>query len=83
MAEEESLKIQFGDEIHPAKSNVSNAYNRKPSISEKVSINGDLEVARNIADEDRNRRKKQASTISSILILLKCSITKADALIPV
>lgn len=69
MAEEESPKIQFGDEIHPAKSNVSNAYNRKLSVSEKVSINGDLEVARNIADEDRNRRKKQASTISTILML--------------
>lgn len=70
MAEYEGAKIQFGDEIHPAKSNVSNAYNRKPSVSEKASINGDLEVARNIADEDRNRRKKQASTISSVLTIL-------------
>jgi hypothetical protein len=70
MAEGETPKIQFGDEIHPAKSNASIAYNRKRSLSEKASINGDLEVARNIADEDRNRRKKQASTISSILTFL-------------
>lgn len=83
MAEVESPTIQFGDEIHPAKSNVSNACNRKPSIPEKTSINGDLEVARNIADEDRNRRKKQESTIFSILTIFYCYIAKKEALTPV
>jgi hypothetical protein len=56
MAENAASKIQIVDDIHGVK---SNGYQRKFSTSEKVSINEDLETARNIADEDRNRKKKQ------------------------
>ena len=73
MAEAEVLKIKFGDDIHPIRSEHSNVSHRKLSISEKVSdkesVDDDLEAAQKIATEDRNRRKKQAS-ISHVTLFI-------------
>jgi hypothetical protein len=53
-------KITFGDDIHPVKSNAY-SFARKTSLSEK---GDDLEAdQKRFADEDRNHKKKQASTI--------------------
>jgi hypothetical protein len=58
-------RIQFEGEINPVKPSTSNTFQNVLSLSEKTSINGDLENARNIADEDRNRKRKQVCTLPS------------------
>lgn len=56
-------KITFGDDINPVKSTTGYSFTRKVSLSEKCDdLEGDH---KRLADEDRNRRKKQASTILS------------------
>jgi hypothetical protein len=60
-------KITFGDDIHPVKA-TGYSYTRKTSLSEK---GDDLEADQlRLADEDRNRKKKQASSIPSWGILI-------------
>ena len=70
-ADSDSLpqKIHFGDNISPVKS-TGYTINRKASLSEK---GDDLEADhKKVADEDRNRKKKQASPIPTT----KTSITR-------
>jgi hypothetical protein len=62
-------KIHFGDDIKPAKP-TGYSINRKLSLSEK---GDDIEAdQKKFADEDRNRKKKQASPIPST----KTSVTR-------
>jgi hypothetical protein len=62
-------KIHFGDDIKPAKA-TGYSINRRLSLSEKCD---DIEAdQKKTADEDRNRKKKQASPIPST----KTSVTK-------
>jgi hypothetical protein len=70
MAESTTPRIQFGDEIKPVKSGSATVYataaGRNPSLSEKYDSN-DVEIgARNVADEDINRKKKQVRQASSM-----------------
>ena len=54
-------KIHFGDDIKPVRS-TGYSINRRVSLSEKDDLEADQ---KKFADEDRNRKKKQASRITT------------------
>jgi hypothetical protein len=69
-------KIHFGDDIKLAKP-IGYSVNRRPSLSEK---GDDIEAdQKKFADEDRNRKKKQASPIPST----NTSVTKNYAFLAI
>lgn len=70
MAESETAqRIQFGEDIHPAKTAISKVYNEDPSFPEKNGF--DIEDrAMQIANADLNQKKKQVS--AGLLNCLQC-----------
>ena|SRR5450432_2429031 len=57
-------RIHFGEEIHPVKSNGYSTHRKVAGLTDRDLTNEDIEAdAAAIADQDRNRKKKQASLL--------------------